>query len=235
MLTNGDIIRFYKSLEQEISQSAIHFRIHQLVKKGVLHRTGRGRYSLQRLSNYIPETTKEIAILHKTIQKEFPFIDLCIWRTSIINEFMIHQPGLFLTLVETERDTIDSLFYFLKEKKYPVLAEPTEEIMDKYLPWDKEPVILTPLVTEAPTLQVDNIITVSLEKMLVDIFCDNVIFSAQQGNEMDTIFIKALSTYAVNQSKMVRYADRKGRKEELRKYLKSISTKRQNISITAKI
>lgn len=187
------------------------------------------------MNKYTPETPKKIVSLYKAIQKEFPFIDLCIWHTSIINEFMLHQPGRFLILVETDREVIDSLFYFLKEKKYPVFAEPSEEIMDKYLTWDKESIIIKPLITEAPVLRVNNILTVSLEKMLVDIFCDDIIFSAQQGNEMEFIFTKALSTYTVNQSKMVRYADRRGRKDEFGKYLKSISINRQDIPITAKI
>lgn len=206
-----------------------------MVKQGILYRIGRGKYTLQYLKVYTPETSEKIVSLYQIIQEEFPFIDLCIWHTSAINEFMLHQPGRFLTLVETEKDVIDSLFYFLKEKRYPVLAEPTEEIMDKYLPWDKVPVIIKPLITEAPTLQVNNISTISLEKMLVDIFCDSVIYSAQQGNEMEFIFTKALSTYALNQSTMVRYADRRGRKEIFINYLKAISEKRQKILFTAKI
>ena len=44
--------------------------------------------------------------------------------------------------------------------------------------------------------------------MLVDIFCDNVIFSAQQGAEMRTIFKEVFSKYTYNESRMYRYADR---------------------------
>ena len=38
--------------------------------------------------------------------------------------------------------------------------------------------------------------------MLVDIFCDELIFSAQQGSEMKTIFLEALSKYSVNENRM---------------------------------
>ena len=59
--------------------------------------------------------------------------------------------------------------------------------------------------------------------MLVDIYCDNVLFSAQQGSEMRTIFENALTKYAINQSTMIRYANRKGKKESFTQYLNSIS------------
>jgi hypothetical protein len=59
--------------------------------------------------------------------------------------------------------------------------------------------------------------------MLVDIFCDDVIFSAQQGGEMRTIFKNAFEKYTINQSKMLRYADRRRKKEELNQFIKTIS------------
>jgi len=60
--------------------------------------------------------------------------------------------------------------------------------------------------------------------MLVDIFCDNNIFSAQQGSEMRNIFNGAINKYNVNESRMLRYADRRRRKENLINYLKTISS-----------
>jgi len=58
---------------------------------------------------------------------------------------------------------------------------------------------------------------------LVDIFCDDVIFSAQQGAERRTIFREAFTNYTINQSKMLRYANRRRKKEELNDYVKTIT------------
>jgi len=58
---------------------------------------------------------------------------------------------------------------------------------------------------------------------LVDIFCDEVIFSSQQGAEKRTIFTEAFAKYTINQSKMLRYADRRRKKEELDQFVKTIS------------
>jgi hypothetical protein len=61
----------------------------------------------------------------------------------------------------------------------------------------------------------------------VDIFCDDVIFSAHQGNEMRIIFKEALTKYSVNHSRMLRYADRRRKKEHFNSYLDSITNLRQ--------
>jgi hypothetical protein len=61
--------------------------------------------------------------------------------------------------------------------------------------------------------------------MLVDIFCDDNIFSAQQGSEMKYIFNEAFRKYTINENRLLRYAERRRKKEDLINYLKTISTK----------
>ena len=63
--------------------------------------------------------------------------------------------------------------------------------------------------------------------MLVDVFCDSIIFDAQQGSEMKMIFKESFKKYTVNENKMLRYADRRRKKKELNKYLNIISIFRQ--------
>ena len=63
--------------------------------------------------------------------------------------------------------------------------------------------------------------------MLVDVFCDSLIFDAQQGSEMEMIFKESFEKYTLNENKMLRYADRRRKKKELNKYLNKISAFRQ--------
>lgn len=94
---------------------------------------------------------------------------------------------------------------------------------------EKEPLIVKSLVTEAPIQLVDGIPTVTIEKLLVDIFCDPVIFNAQQGSEMNRIFIEAFEKYTINESKMLRYSSRRRKKNELVTFLKKIPNYRQHM------
>ncbi len=188
---------------------------------GILKRKGRGLFCLGKGIRYQPEVSIKLKSIYKKIQKEFPFLKVCIWNTSVLNEFMIHQPGRFYIIIEVEKDAAQSVFFFLKESKYPVFIEPTIEIIEKYMPDEKEVLIVKSLVSEAPLLRLNGINTVSIEKILVDIFCDDIIFSAQQGSEMRTIFNEAFGKYSVNETRMLRYADRRRKKESFNNYLKT--------------
>lgn len=137
---------------------------------------------------------------------------------------MQHQPNRFLLLVETDKETTHSAFYFLREIKKTVFIEPTNDVFEKYILNEKEAIVIKPLISEAPTQNINEVETATIEKMLVDVFCDNVIFSAQQGAEMRTIFKEAFTKYTINQSKMLRYADRRRKKEEVNQFVKTISS-----------
>jgi hypothetical protein len=140
---------------------------------------------------------------------------------------MLHQPGNFFLIVEVDKEAVDSVFYLLKELKYSVFLDPSKEILNKYMTKEKESWIVKPLVTEAPVQKVSNLYTTTIEKMLVDLFCDTVILDAQQGTEKDRIFKGAFEKYLVHENKMLRYADRRRKKKQLIQYLNEISIFRQ--------
>ncbi|MCD6202367.1 MAG: hypothetical protein J7K46_11235 [Bacteroidales bacterium] len=76
---------------------------------------------------------------------------------------MIHQPGRCYILIEVEKDATQPVFYFLKETGYSVFIEPTKDIIEKYIPDEKETLIVKPLVTEAPWQNIEEVSTVTLE------------------------------------------------------------------------
>jgi len=195
------------------------------VQLGVLNRVGRGKFNIGAAKNYIPELPPKIYSLNKKLKKQFPFLTFCLWDTSVLNEFMIHQPGKFYLLVEVEKESMESVFYFLKENKYPVFLNPGSDIINKYLSSEKNAVIVKLLVSEAPVQNIKDVYTITIEKMLVDIFCDDNIFSAQQGSEIKYIFNEAFRKYTINENRLLRYAERRRKKEDLINYLKTISTK----------
>ncbi|MDO9679665.1 MAG: hypothetical protein Q7262_01510 [Bacteroidales bacterium] len=192
-----------------------------------MKRIGRGRFAIGKNRVYEPEISSKIKSVYSKLNKEFPYLRICIWNTSSLNEFMIHQPGRFYILIEVDKVAVQSAFFYLKEYKFSVFVEPTKDLIEKYLPDQKETFIVKSLVSEAPLQTINGINLPTIEKMLVDIFCDDVIFAAQQGSEMRTIFQEAFKKYTVNESRMIRYADRRRKKESFREYLNSISNLRQ--------
>ena len=136
---------------------------------------------------------------------------------------MLHQPGRFYILVEVDKEAMESVFFFLKDNKYSVFLEPDPEIIYHYIPDEKETLIVKSLITEAPTQEISKITTITIEKMLVDLFCDPVTFNAQQGSEKNRIFEEAFEKYTINENTMLRYANRRGKKKDLNEYLDTVS------------
>jgi hypothetical protein len=225
---------FYASKGQKINATTVNWRIYKLAQEGVITRVSRGEFTLGFGKSYFPILSNKQISIYRKLKAEFPFLKICIWDTSVINEFMLQQPGKFYNLVEVEKEGMESLFYFLKEKNMPVYLDPSPELIQRYLSDVKDPWIVKLLVTESPTQEINGINTATLEKILVDIFCDALLFDAQQGSEMDRIFIEAFEKYALSESKMVRYASRRRRKQELETYLNDISNYRQQSHFVAK-
>ena len=219
VFTSVDIFKFYSKIKPNIKRSTINWRIYALIQKGILKRVGRGEFTLGVDKNYVPEISPKMKSINKKLKKEYPYLNICIWNTSLINEFMVHQPGNFYLIIEVEKEAAQSVFYFLRELKFHVFIYPTDEILEKYLLSDKEAIIIKTFVSEAPVQNINGLVTISLEKLLVDIFCDHVVFAAQQGAEMRTIFNEAFAKYSVNRSRMLRYANRRRKKESFQKYL----------------
>ena len=140
---------------------------------------------------------------------------------------MLHQPGSFFILIEVDSVAVESVFYFLKENKYQPFFDPDIDLINKYALDKKEALIVKSLVSEAPFQNIQGVKTVTLEKMLVDIYCDENIFAAQQGSEMIHIFKEALAKYSVNENRMLRYAARRNKKNAFDDYLSKVYKYRQ--------
>lgn len=135
---------------------------------------------------------------------------------------MLHQPVNFMYIIEVEKDAAESIFYYIKERYKDVFLNPNEEIIQKYIAGKTECIIVKNLITESPLQEIYDVQTPTLEKILVDLFSDRVTFAFYQGNEMNYIYENALRKYNVNITTLFRYAQRRGKKEELKDFLNEL-------------
>jgi len=185
-----------------------------------MQRIGKGKFRLGKGSLYIPEVDNRIIRISKLIKEKFPFIQYCIWVTSSIVEFGHHVPRTNIILVDAERDSVDSVFYTLKEKFKTVFQKPGKDLYDNYIYDLQEAIIVRTLVTEAPLQFIKNTVTITLEKLLVDALVDEE-FEFLKGNEINYVYKNAFDRYSVNISKLIRYADRKRKKPDILQILRT--------------
>ena len=217
-----DLYTFYKIFNSELSLNAVRIRVSRLIKAGVLNKHGQGCYSFSKKQFYIPEVTNKLITINRKLIRNFPLLKFCIWRTSSVNEFMLHQPFRFYIIIETESEAVESVFNFLQNDFNNVFIRPDGDILYNYATSKSDCLIIRNLVSEAPLQAVGKLTTITIEKMLVDIFIDHDLFITYQGHELLIIFQGAFKKYIVSQKRLLRYAYRRGKKNEILSYINNI-------------
>lgn len=223
IITSEDVKNFYSMLEEKLSSTTINWRIHKLAQSGIISRVGRGKYVVGSSPSFKPIVGKKERSIAKAIKKQFPFIEFCLWRTEVISELSLHQSFTNFILVEVERESMESVFHFLKDKDGKVYFKPDKNIIENHLLELKDIVVVQNLTSEAPLQNVNNVPTVTLEKVLVDLVSTKDLFYYYKGYEMQRIFQQAFDKYIINESKLLRYADRRKKKAEVVKIINAIS------------
>jgi hypothetical protein len=223
-----DVLRsFLIDLDPAISESALRWRIHDLVKRKVIDQVKLGVFTVSNKETYLPVVSDKLARLSKIVAKEFDEVDYCLWSTEWLNGFTRHQLGKFFYVLEVEKDFVEEVFNaYFESKKYRVYLDPKEEIMEKYVESEIS-IVIKPLISRSPKQKImvkdksrDKIFVPTLEKILVDVYSDAVTFYSIQGSELDTLFENAIKRYKINFTKLFSYAKRRNKENQIKSYLK---------------
>jgi hypothetical protein len=220
--STSDLKNFYQQYEPDVPDTTVNWRIYELVKEGVLKRIGRGVFMLGEEKQFLPTVSNREKGIFKKIKDSFPFLDVCIWSTKDISQFMIHQPVRHLLLVEVEKDATEPVLHLLSEKYKQVFLHSTYPLLSHHPVMSNDAIVVNRLVTQAPLQDVEGVPTTTLEKLLVDLVAQPDLFAAYQGRELQTIYQNAAESYSLNYNRLLRYAKRWGKDKEVRKYLKSL-------------
>lgn len=215
----------YKSALRQnsnLKETSIHWLINRLIDEGLLIRVGRNKYQVD------TEDAKQVyyhtfsAFLQKLVddlEARFPLMHFQAWEAIQFNWFANHQIAKNLYFIEVEKMLENAVYEFLREKyDVQVLLKPTKEICEVYV--DDGTIIVQNLISEAPVDRSDPHHVV-LEKLLVDLLADEKMELFLERAEFGVIFQEALDRYVLNESRMLRYARRRNKEEELRRYLKN--------------
>ncbi len=222
-IVRKDFISWFGSEYPDGSVRSIDTELRQMVADGVLERTGFGRFRmlLEEKPPYIPVVSPEMKELFGQIKVMYPYANFCIWQARALSSFMQHVPSLDVLILETDRIAAETVYEDVRKivSGRTVLLRPTEKEYRLYasgLP----SILIKDLTSEAPLINVDGVPTASLEKILVDaIIAPEMEFA--RGAEIYTIYENADQVFRINKKTMVRYASRRGKKEEIEKLIKS--------------
>ena len=152
---------------------------------------------------------KMIAVA-EVLTNAFEGMDNCITDTH--KNLIVEVPR---SMCESVRTTLKQHFpdVALLRKAYPMMEDLHDFILVK------------PLISEAPVYR-DSLVRVpELEKLLVDHDADKE-YADRTDQDMQMEFQQAFELYPVNTSRLLRYAGRKGKKEEIYKRMSKINRER---------
>ncbi len=207
-----------------ISAKSLVVSLNRLIADHKIERVAHGTYRVLHggKSEFMYDPDEAERTLGSHVREHFPFVDYCIWRSSVLTPLMQHVPACRIMFVDVERVAIESVFHSLQNMgtDAPVFLNPTDSECERYLS-NVEAIIVRPLVKEAPVMTVDGCVVPTMEKVLVDATGDKELFFLQ-GNELHTIYANAFSTYPINENRLLRYASRRNRKTRVENILESI-------------
>lgn len=214
--TRKELIVYLEMLKQPVSPNVVSIQLDRLVKSKELIRMERGIYGLpsSSLKNYTVIVSDEHKQLFQKIKVQFPFANYCVWSSNVIVSFMHHIPNLNYTYVDVERDVTESIFDFLNNNiPKRVFLCPNQDEFNRYIV-GTDAIIVRKLVSEAPLQMIEGVNTPTIEKIMVDVVGD-VEFDFLQGTEITYFYRNVIERYNINKSKLLRYANRHGRRTEV--------------------
>ncbi len=212
---------FFSKNGEKITDQNLRVRINRLKAKEKIIAVGRGLYRLNDKKVFEPELTPSLKTICSKIKKEFPFLNFILWSSTWLNELTTLQLMRNILIIEVEAGSEEAVFAKLKEEiPFGCFLNPTEAEWENYKS-DDENIVIKTMISESPHKSHAGMKIARIEKILVDLYCDKfwkMIFSSETMN----VYSEACENYAVNFSTLLSYAARRGKREEIWNYIKSL-------------
>ena len=223
VFTKQDIRALIRENRSTYSDGYVSFMLQNMLSDGDLLRSARGLYKFPRSKRNVFTTHPDVSLkgLHKSLMEKFPFVEFCLWDARDLLPLMHHIPNVQMKIVSCPKDTVESVSHALANlTDNIVLPSPNRYTLDN-VAFGRDVIVVLPLVSQAPSQIVEGIPSPKLEKVLVDILCEEP-FYYLRGSETYSIYQTALKDYELKKQTMMRYAGRRNRLAEVESILTEI-------------
>jgi hypothetical protein len=219
-VSRSELYEFYREFDPDLNEGTFGWRIYELKQKHIIKDVRKGIYTLESKQTFKPEFNKTILKIARILESSFDHHAYNIWNTAWLNEVSELQATSFLIILEIDKDSVERVFYTVKDAGVNnVYLKPDKNMIATYISELPEAVVVEPMISRAPVRKLKNVIIPRLEKILVDLYCDEELFFAFQGNQLVKIFEGCFQKYLINFSTMFNYARRRHREDMLKEFL----------------
>ena len=194
---------------QHLERLRLNWYLSRMAEDGKIVRVAHGKYAVATdRKMFRPEPEPKASRLYKRFHEEFPEVGMCVYEGPWFFQFMHHLASNQVTYIDVEKDIAETVFHRLQDEGETVFLRPDKDFIYKYVNMDTDAVFVKYLTSESPLQTVQDTKIPTLEKLLVDMYCDPDFFYLQ-GSEYNRIMHNARSNYVINLSRLLRYARRR--------------------------
>ncbi len=219
-----ELFDFYLKFDPDLKEGTFGWRIYDLKEKGLIKQVKRGVYNITDKPEYQPKISNELHRITAVAYTEFDDLQYCAWNIEWLNEFTQHQFSINFNILEVEKELTKPILFALKENGFKnTFLMPDKYIIERNVADYEKAVVITNFISRSPVQNVHyknrDVITPTLEKILVDVFSDSETFYFLYGIEKNYIFESAIKSYTIDFTKLLSYASRRGKRDELKVFL----------------
>ena len=221
--TRQDILRAAYLDDNSFKETQLRNLISSLLNEKSILRVGHNHYSKNNGTDlrheYQPTISEEASNVIKAIKEDYPFVKFQVLELRWLNEFLNHLVARNTIFVNVENDGCEFVYSSLRYSYDGIiLLRPSIKEIEYYS--DDNCVIVDRLVSESP-LNDKNPNVSTLEKIIVDLFSNKALMTMVSRGDYPAMLDNIFSKYQVNQSKLFRYARRRNKSGEIKKYIKA--------------
>lgn len=213
-ITVKDIYEFYVSKSPSLTTTTLHWRIHCLVQKELIHSAGRGKYTMVSPLQWTLDANRVFLKIHQLIHSRFSELEVCMWNSKSLSKF-IDGNIQDLTIIEVPKKHCWDVYIHLSNSLKYCFLNPNKNDMKRYVSAFKSPILIFPLITGAPTMQWKHIQIPKTEKIVVDLLAKPWLVGIYKDVQFSDFFSKMKLVHTFNMNMMTRYAGRRNKAKKL--------------------
>jgi len=219
IITEKEIMDIIRKDNEEISETDMKWKLFHYCKENGLQGIGAQQYAK---TSYVYDyelgaVAEEIS---NKLRAQYPEIKLAVWESRILNEWLNLLIAKNTIFIETPKAYVETIYDALSEfdENIMVLVNPKTE---EYFRYQRDDLIVLRTMVERAPISKNNHLTI--EKLFVDLLCDKFLLELFDTYTVQELIRNASASYAVNEKKLLAYARRRGRYNEILTYWRKIN------------
>ena len=216
-MTTAEIVDDLLKIYPTVNRNTVIWNLNELIKRGDIVRIGRGRYLFfnESCRDFSTPLFDDVEQITDIISARFKYVKIVLTDSKWFSNYLVQQPFSTVVKIEVNTPAVDAVVNLLRQEGYKAFS--TSEIEDAYKYFSEARIfVIDKIRYNNPTKKYqDNISIAKVEKIMVDIACDDEVFKQYQGWELDNFYANVTEHCAVNFSTIIKYASCRGRKQQI--------------------